>query len=197
MPRVGSSIIRIFGLSISHFEMTTFCWLPPLRLLTRPSSVGVRICSRLTYSWTAFASSASRTKPKRVRLLRLGSVRLVRTAWLRIRPCAFRSSGTNPMPCRMASRGDCTSTAWPSISTSPASRASAPKIARTTSVRPAPTSPARPRISPLAKFEAHVVKHDCAWVDLTARAGQPAHLQGDVLCPRLVRGGLLVEELGQ
>jgi hypothetical protein len=32
IPRVGSSRIRISGSVNSHFDSTTFCWLPPDRL---------------------------------------------------------------------------------------------------------------------------------------------------------------------
>ena len=44
MPRVGSSRISSFGLVASHLASTTFCWLPPLRLTTFCSMLGVRIC---------------------------------------------------------------------------------------------------------------------------------------------------------
>ena len=63
-------------------------------------------------------------------------------------PCALRSSGTRPIPARIASRGEASRTGLPSIRTSPRSNWSAPKIARATSVRPEPTKPARPTISP-------------------------------------------------
>ncbi len=35
MPRVGSSRMKIDGSDISHLAITTFCWLPPDRLLRR------------------------------------------------------------------------------------------------------------------------------------------------------------------
>ena len=47
----------------------------------------------------------------------------------------------------------------PSIVIVPASTGSAPKIARASSERPLPTSPASPTISPAATVERHVVQH--------------------------------------
>ena len=52
------------------------------------------------------------------------------------------------MPSRTASVGLRISTRLPLTRISPDSSLSAPKMVRTTSVRPAPTSPATPRISP-------------------------------------------------
>src|SRR6185312_6638222 len=51
-------------------------------------------------------------------------------------------------PRRMASCGERMAAGSPSIKTRPESNGSAPKTARASSVRPAPTRPARPRISP-------------------------------------------------
>ena len=52
------------------------------------------------------------------------------------------------MPARTASDGARIWILFPWTKISPASSGSAPKTARATSVRPAPTSPAKPRISP-------------------------------------------------
>ena len=65
------------------------------------------------------------------------------------RPCWRRSSGTSPIPAAIAVEGDPGGRRLPSISTEPASQRSMPKIARATSVRPAPTKPASATISPL------------------------------------------------
>ena len=64
------------------------------------------------------------------------------------RPCWWRSSGTYAMPAVMAAEGLSKVTAWPARMTSPESRLSMPKSTRATSLRPAPTSPAMPTISP-------------------------------------------------
>ena len=66
------------------------------------------------------------------------------------RPCSLRSSGTRPMPALIARLG-----VWPrgrTLAVDHGSRrcrcARSPKMARASSVRPAPTSPATPTISP-------------------------------------------------
>ena len=79
----------------------------------------------------------------------LATERLLRIASDRNSACCLRSSGTRPMPARMASIGERIATSRPSTSTRPRCIGSAPKMARASSVRPAPTRPARPRISPL------------------------------------------------
>ena len=52
------------------------------------------------------------------------------------------------MPARTASLGEAMRTFFPPTRISPPVSGSAPQIRRATSVRPAPISPARPRISP-------------------------------------------------
>ena len=59
-------------------------------------------------------------------------------------PSALRSSGPNPIPAPIASRGDCSAPACRRRRIVPASTASAPKTARAVSERPDPSSPARP-----------------------------------------------------
>lgn len=63
-------------------------------------------------------------------------------------PRPFLSSGTKPIPARMASAGLVMEAAYPSTTTSPATLGSTPNSASTNSVRPAPTNPAMPSISP-------------------------------------------------
>jgi len=63
-------------------------------------------------------------------------------------PSPFRSSVAKPSPARIASSGREIETRLPSTNTSPDCFLSMPKIARAVSVRPAPTSPAMPNISP-------------------------------------------------
>ena len=70
--------------------------------------------------------------------------RFMRMASDRNSACCLRSSGTSPMPCRIASRGERYRTGLPSTKMLPASNGSAPKTARAISVRPAPTRPAMP-----------------------------------------------------
>ena len=63
-------------------------------------------------------------------------------------PCWRRSSGTRPTPAPIAADGDERRRRRPPTVTEPASYESMPKIARATSLRPAPTSPASATISP-------------------------------------------------
>ena len=64
-----------------------------------------------------------------------------------IRPSPARSSETNPTPPLTRPRGPAGGGVPPTV-TRPDRTASSPYTARTNSVRPAPTSPAIPRISP-------------------------------------------------
>ncbi len=64
------------------------------------------------------------------------------------RPCCRRSSGTRATPAAIAASGEELGSTWPRTVTRPADRRSMPKTARATSLRPAPTSPARATISP-------------------------------------------------
>src|SRR3954452_1156802 len=149
MPRVGSSMISTFGDVASHLPRTTFCWLPPERTPTgsprrwnfscsRSAQWAARLCSAPPPMSPSFPASA----PSRVRPM-LRSIESSMTS-----PCWRRPSGTSPTPARIAARGEPGASGLPSPSTWPASGLSMPKIARATSLRPAPTSPARPTISP-------------------------------------------------
>ena len=81
-----------------------------------------------------------------------------------MRPCLRRSSGMKPMPARMAARGLCAGSTRPPTVTVPASYRSIPKTARAISLRPAPTRPARPTISPArtVKEMSWKVPRDCS-----------------------------------
>ncbi len=88
------------------------------------------------------------TKPASCLELRLASAMFSRTERSSTSPCSLRDSGTIARPARMARDGEPGGTASPSTSTAPPSRGSAPKIARSVSDLPLPTSPATPTISP-------------------------------------------------
>ena len=64
-------------------------------------------------------------------------------------PSVLRFSGVNPNPARIAWRGERNATGFPSKSISPVWALSMPKINLAVSVRPEPSSPARPTTSPL------------------------------------------------
>ncbi|ALV54936.1 hypothetical protein TQ36_00995 [Burkholderia cenocepacia] len=63
-------------------------------------------------------------------------------------PSSLRSSGHSTMPWRIASPVRFTSMRAPSSVSTPARRRSAPYTSRISSLRPAPTSPKKPTISP-------------------------------------------------
>ena len=77
-----------------------------------------------------------------------GRVMFSRTFWVITRPSARRSSGSITTPRPMAWCGRSLGSTVPSRSISPDVTGSAPAIIRATSVRPLPTRPARPTISP-------------------------------------------------
>ena len=84
----------------------------------------------------------------------------LRTLKSRTSPWLRRSSGSSTMPVRGGCRRGCDPHLAPAHEDAPALRArSAPMIARTSSVRPEPTRPARPSSSPAAHAEADVVDH--------------------------------------
>ncbi len=106
-----------------------------------------------TPSCFAIRSAASRwalrsTSPARVADLRVTRPRFSSTDASSTRPWPLRSSGMSPMPALMAALTSYLAIGAPETFTVPLSYGSAPKTARTTSVRPAPTRPAMPTTSP-------------------------------------------------
>ena len=91
-------------------------------------------------------------------------------------PCCRRSSGTRPIPAAIAAVGEPGGSFFPSIRTAPASQRSMPKIARATSVRPAPTSPASATISPLQTWNETSVKTPSRVSRSTSRTTRPRSL---------------------
>ena len=71
-----------------------------------------------------------------------------RTAISSTSPCCLRSSGTSARPAEMASIGDRGVTGRPATATAPPTAGVIPNSVVNSSVRPAPTSPAMPTISP-------------------------------------------------
>ncbi len=76
----------------------------------------------------------------------------------RNRPDFLRSSVRNAMPFSIAVEGESIVTGTPSIRISPLSKLSMPNRLSITSLRPAPTSPATPRISPRRTLKLTSVK---------------------------------------
>ena len=88
-------------------------------------------------------------------------------------PCCCRSSGTSATPACIAPAGSWRTRPVPATITLPESMASRPKIARRTSVRPAPTRPASPTISPAFTLREMSVKRGLRVNPLTSRATSP------------------------
>lgn len=174
MPRVGSSTISTFGPVASHLARTTFCWLPPESVDTASA-----IRAYFTWSLTAQSSERLRSAPRSTSpaftVVRSPVRPMLRSMDMSItRPWARRSSGTSARPAAMAVEGAPFVSAWPSTATSPASHRSTPNTARATSVRPAPTRPARPTISPRRTSNDTSVKTPSRVSRRTLRATSPA-----------------------
>lgn len=67
MPREGSSIMKILALAITHFPMTTFCWLPPERLVMRCLTSATFTCISATVFFTASRQRLLSIMPLRVK----------------------------------------------------------------------------------------------------------------------------------
>src|SRR5215469_13388948 len=149
MPRVGSSTISTVGLRPSHLASTTFCWLPPDSIATGSVSRPYLIFSRAAQSAAMVRSAEALISPAPVRSRpREASATFCCTDMSMTRPCCRLSSGTNPIPAVIAPVGEALRSFRPRTVTAPASYRSMPKIARATSLRPEPTSPASATISP-------------------------------------------------
>ena len=148
MPRVGSSMISRAGCLASHLPRTTFCWLPPDSVQTAS-----RVHRYFSWRFLAQVLVSLRSDERKIRPPLLSrdsdaSAMLCSMLMSMTRPCCRRSSGTNAMPAAIAAAGSPLGSGSPSMLTEPEVRLSIPKTARATSVRPAPTSPARATISP-------------------------------------------------
>ena len=150
MPRVGSFNKIMRGLFISHFAMTTFCWLPPERAPTAKSVLAVLMAKRLIISSISFDSATRLTIPPFEMRCMAEKERLSRTDMGNIRPSVLRSSGIRAMPifAALAIVGLLILTFLPSMSTSPEQPRKTPNNARSKSRWPCPSRPPRPTISP-------------------------------------------------
>ena len=136
------------GWRASHLPSTTFCWLPPDRVATALCIQPYLSCRRLAQVTASFRSADRKMSPPLRSRASDASATLSSIPMSMTRPCCLRSSGTNATPAAMAADGWPFGNGLPSRCTEPAVRRSIPKTARATSVRPAPTSPARATISP-------------------------------------------------
>ena len=103
---------------------------------------------------------------------RFGSVMFQLHGSSRHRPVRLRSSVSRAMPLAMASAGEPIFSSRPSRMIRPAVSVSTPKMARATSVRPAPTRPAMPTISPRRTSK--------LTSSMPASEDRPLHLHEDV-----------------
>ena len=150
MPRVGSSRISSRGSVISQRASSTFCWLPPLRLRDRAVGVGRAdvAAPRCTCrpARPAGGAGCGRVQPRRglqreddvLPHGQLGDEALGPAVLRAERDAAGRSRRS----------GLRSGTGLPSTVTWPRSARSAPNSSRASSVRPEPSSPARPTTSP-------------------------------------------------
>ena len=132
----------------SHLARAIFCWLPPLSPAVRASSEGVFTRSRSTNRRASVRSAARRTQPRRVSPGSAASTVFSRQLRPSTRPWRLRSSGTRPRPAASAAAIEPHGSSLPPTVTRPVAAGSRPKIACATSLRPAPTMPATPTISP-------------------------------------------------
>ena len=128
---------------------TTFCWFPPERDFTETDGLATLIPSACICAFTVSASCFFCKNPFFAKLPKAAIVMFFSTLMGRTRPSPFRSSVTYAIPCPIASFGLLKRTSLPSKIMRPDSGLVMPKIECISSVRPAPTSPTNPRISPL------------------------------------------------
>ena len=141
------------GLRSRQRARIAFCWLPPLR---RPmASSGEEVLTfRRASDWRMHCCSAasSRLLSAPEKRSSAASVMFFPTAMTGTMPSFLRSSGTIAMPWAIACWQLSIFTGWPSIKIVPSQRPGhTPNRHCTASVRPAPTNPAIPRISPLCR----------------------------------------------
>ena len=126
----------------------TFCWLPPDRLVimsSGPMHLVRMVLISLPVAFTIFG--LDRAGPT-LYCSRLAMVVLNVRSHFRNRPLALRSSVIMAKPCSMASFALLKFISRSLKYTRPAARVRTPKMVSSSSVRPAPTSPYSPKISP-------------------------------------------------
>ena len=177
-PRVGSSRSSSRGSVLSARAMMIFCCMPPLNSSRSGScsrSPGRPRLSAILTAWSP-AVSADQRKPR------------CRPSWLSSRfsmtersgtmPWRRRSSPTKPTPALRASSAARGRKGLPSNSIEPLSMGRRPKMASAASLRPDPTNPPRPRISPgaISKLTSFTRGSTERWA--TRRTGLPPCFAG-------------------
>ena len=148
MPRVGSSIMKIWGFLSSHFPKMTFCWFPPERLAIISSGPMHLVCMILISLAVAFTILVLERATPDLYCSRLAMVVLNVRSPFKNSPLALRSSVIMAKPCSMASLALLKFMRRLLKYTRPAALVRTPNMVSRSSVRPAPTRPYRPKISP-------------------------------------------------
>ena len=180
MPRVGSSMISSFGLGrqpLGEHDLLLVAAATACRPASS-SAVVLELQPRGPVARPGAFSAPRRISPSRRERAADASASTLRAIERSMtRPCWRRSSGTKPMPgAHRGARARRRAAGRPSTSTWPASARSMPKIARATSLRPAPTSPASPTISPARTSKRDVEEHALAGEAARPRAATLADL---------------------
>ena len=166
MPRVGSSSSKTSGSVRSQRPMMTFCWLPPESARILVSCEGVFVCiASIDHLVSAFMDFELSTKPKRLCLLRLEMTVFSRMFRIEKIPVARRSSVRSAKRFLIDWRGFLFLHSLPPSKIVPVLRVATPKIVSSVSVRPLPSRPASPRISPRRA----VKDTSCSWLYMPER----------------------------
>ncbi|OPZ66869.1 MAG: hypothetical protein BWY81_01616 [Firmicutes bacterium ADurb.Bin467] len=148
MPRVGSSRMRTSGSVAIQRARITFCWLPPESSPTFFSASGVAMPSILMY-FSASSCCSCRGMGFNMPLRDWSaSMMFSRTVRSPMMPSRLRSSGQKAMFFPIASEGDLTTVGLPLSVICPCVGLTTPNRSCAVSVRPEPSRPAKPIISP-------------------------------------------------
>ena len=166
------------GLLASHRAISTFCWLPPERLLIWVLGLGtlMAIFSLLVWTRSRIFLLSRKMGPLRS-ASREAMEMLSATLSTPMMPVARRSSVSRATLLEMASRGCLMWTSCPLIQTLPAVWARRPKMPSISSVRWAPTRPATPRISPLYSSKLQWRK-ERGWMEVKSSTLSMTSLEG-------------------
>ena len=132
----------------SHFPSTTFCWFPPERFTTGVWIDGVLTRKRATSVSATRRSRRAVQEPEAGVATDRGEGGVLRDGHGQHQAVALAVLGSEVDPAPMASLGRSGRKAVPSSRMSPPRAGVAPKRDCISSVRPEPTRPAKPRISP-------------------------------------------------
>ena len=137
-----------FGLQLSHLASTTFCWLPPDRLVIESLSLPILMCSAAFSRSNCARCRAWSSRPWRISSRHETIVPFSRIDISLMMPFSLRLRGTYARPSCLACQVDVMRTGFPQSLISPALTVSAPKTAENSSLLPSPSRPVTPKTSP-------------------------------------------------